>query len=71
MNRTDYYRAVLLGIVIGMVFLTGFYLFTTEDNTVTLKSNFVVVDKYKNCNVVQYSPTNAARYQYFLDCSSQ
>jgi hypothetical protein len=32
---------------------------------------FVVVDKYKNCNVVQYSPTNAARYQYFLDCSSQ
>jgi hypothetical protein len=32
---------------------------------------FAVVDKYKNCNVVQYSPTNAARYQYFLDCSSQ
>lgn len=29
---------------------------------------FAVVDKYENCNVVRYTPTNAARYSYFLDC---
>jgi hypothetical protein len=29
---------------------------------------FEVVDTYKGCDVVEYSPTNAARYYYFLDC---
>jgi len=29
---------------------------------------FQIVDAYKNCNVVQYTPTNSARYTYFLDC---
>ena len=30
---------------------------------------FAVVDRYDNrCDVVQYTPTNAARYTYFLDC---
>jgi hypothetical protein len=29
---------------------------------------FAVVDTYNQCDVVQYSPTNAARYHYFLDC---
>ena len=30
---------------------------------------FQIVDRYNNrCDVIQYSPTNAARYTYFLDC---
>jgi hypothetical protein len=29
---------------------------------------FAVVDTYRGCSVVQYTPTNAARYTYFLDC---
>ena len=29
---------------------------------------FKVVDNYKGCDVVQYSPDYAARYHYFLDC---
>jgi hypothetical protein len=29
---------------------------------------FAVVDTYRGCSVVQYTPTNAARYHYFLDC---
>jgi hypothetical protein len=33
------------------------------------EQKFAVVDRYDNrCDVVQYSPTNAARYTYFLDC---
>ena len=31
---------------------------------------FQIVDTYNNrCDIIQYSPTNAARYTYFLDCS--
>jgi hypothetical protein len=29
---------------------------------------FAVVDTYNHCDVVQYTPTNAARYSYFLHC---
>ena len=29
---------------------------------------FAVVDRYKGCDVIQYTPTNSARYTYFLDC---
>jgi len=32
---------------------------------------FEVVDKYGNCDVVRYTPTNAAKYYYFLDCPTQ
>ena len=32
------------------------------------KSNFEVVDTYKGCDVVQYTPDYSARYTYFLDC---
>jgi acyl-CoA synthetase (AMP-forming)/AMP-acid ligase II len=32
---------------------------------------FSVVDTYKGCDVVQYTPTNAARYSYFLDCTNE
>jgi hypothetical protein len=32
------------------------------------KSNFEVIDNYKGCGVVRYSPPNGANYHYFLDC---
>ena len=32
---------------------------------------FAVVDTYKGCDVVQYTPDHSARYYYFLDCSSK
>ncbi len=72
MNRLDYYRAVLLGAVIGVVFISGFYVFTTEDEPPSPPDQkFAVVDTYKGCDVVQYTPTNAARYHYFLDCTEE
>jgi hypothetical protein len=30
---------------------------------------FKVVDTYEGCDVVQYTPINAAKYSYFLHCS--
>ena len=29
---------------------------------------FMVVDRYKGCDVVRYNPDHSARYSYFLDC---
>ena len=71
MNRIDYYRAVLLGVVLGMSTLTLFYMVNTSldvKEPEAPKSNFEVVDEYKGCDVVQYNPDGSARYSYFLDC---
>ena len=32
------------------------------------EQKFEVVDTYKGCNVVRYTPDYSARYAYFLDC---
>jgi hypothetical protein len=32
------------------------------------EQKFQVVDAYEGCDVVQYSPTYASRYYYFLHC---
>jgi hypothetical protein len=70
MNRTDYYRAVLLGIVIGMAFISGFYVFTQEDEPEAPKSNFEVVDTYEGCKVVRWHYNMLAEYKYFLNCKN-
>jgi hypothetical protein len=71
MTRTDYYRVLLLGIVIGMAFITAFSVFTQEDEPeASPKSNFEVVDTYKECEVVRWTQSNFAEYKYFLHCPS-
>jgi hypothetical protein len=72
MTKLDYYRAMLLGIVIGIVFITGFYVFTQEDESApkTARSNFIVIEQYKGCDVVQWSYGMLAEYKYFLHCPS-
>jgi len=76
MNKFDYYRAVLLGVVVGMSFLTLFYLVTgmvdaehPKKQPITPKSNFEVVDKYKGCDLVRWDNGMQAEYKYFLDCN--
>ena len=76
MNRIDYYRAVLLGVVFGMVFLTGFYVFTTEDKTQPAEAaqsnpKFEVIAEYKGCDVVRMELSSLATYKYFLDCTDE
>ena len=72
MKSADYYRAVLLGVVVGMVFLTGIYVFISPvENAEALdtKGSFEVVDTYKDrCDVVRYTVPIEAKYHYFLDC---
>ena len=75
MNTADYYRAVLLGVVVGMVFLTGIYVFISPvENAEALdtKGSFEVVDTYKDrCDVVRYTDNSMSTYKYFLDCSNK
>jgi len=79
MNRIDYYRAVLLGVVIGMSTLTLFYIMFTPYNSqeaqevreqLQSKGNFTVIDTYKGCDVVQWHYGLLADYKYFLHCNN-
>jgi hypothetical protein len=79
MNRIDYYRAVLLGVVIGMSTLTLFYIMFTPYNSQEVqevqkqlqsKGNFTVIDTYKGCDLVQWHYSMLADYKYFLHCNN-
>ena len=73
MNTTDYYRAVLLGVVLGMGFLSLFYVFLSpvkNAEALDAKGSFEVVDRYQDrCDVVRYTVPIEAKYHYFLDCN--
>ena len=71
MTNTDYYRAVLLGFVIGMASLSLIVQISTREDVkpVEPKGNFEVVDTYKGCDVVRYTVPIEAKYHYFLDCT--
>ncbi len=73
MTNTEYYRTLVIGAIIGAsICILGFYMTKPEpqNHTVTPKSNFAVVDTYKDrCDIVQWSDNQMATYKYFLDCS--
>jgi hypothetical protein len=75
MNRQDYYRAVLLGVIVGMGFLSLFMVINPGEDVkepVSSKSNFEVVDRYQDrCDVVRYTDSSMATYKYFLDCKDK
>jgi hypothetical protein len=79
MNRIDYYRAVLLGVVIGMSTLTLSYIMFTPYNSQEVqevqkqsqsKGNFTAIDTYKGCDLVQWHYSMLADYKYFLHCDN-
>ena len=73
MNRQDYYRAVLLGVIVGMGVLSLFMVINPGEDVKPSPPDqkFSVVDAYKGCDVVRYTPDNSAMYTYFLDCGNQ
>jgi len=78
MRNTDYYRAVLLGVVLGMssltlIYMVGVALDVKEPEAKVEQSEpnhgtYIVVSKYKGCDVVQLSYGALADYKYFLHC---
>ena len=74
MTKFDYYRAVVLGAVVGMSFLTLFYMVNVAVDVKEpqeLKSTVEVVGKYKECDILQYSNEHLGRYQYMLYCGKE
>ena len=72
MKSADYYRAVLLGVVVGMASLSLIVMISTREDVkpVESKGSFEVVDTYKDrCDVVRYTVPIEAKYHYFLDCN--
>jgi len=61
------------GIIIFFVGLSVLLILNGAANWVESKPSpperkFEVVDTYKGCDVVRYTPDYSARYAYFLDC---
>ena len=72
MTDTEYYRTLVVGGIIGAsVCILGFYMLkpSPQNPPVTPKSNFAVVDTYKDCKVIQWTDGMQAEFKYFLDCS--
>ena len=70
MNKHDYQR-IIYGTTMGVLaLLLLLYMLKLNKSPKVLepKTNFEVVDTYKGCDVVRYSPPNGANYHYFLDC---
>jgi len=51
---------VMFGLNVGMNYI--------EAQPSPKDEKFVIVDTYKGCDVVRYTPTLSANYSYFLDC---
>ena len=76
MNSNDYYRAVLLGVIVGMASLSLLMVINPGEDVkpaeaLDTKGSFTVVDNYKGCDVVQWHYSMLAEYKYFLDCSNK
>ena len=73
MTDYEYQKTLMIGAIIGACFtLLAFYMLkpSPQNHTATPKTNFAVVDTYKDrCDVVQWTDNQMATYKYFLDCT--
>jgi hypothetical protein len=73
MTDIEYYKTLVVGAIIGAsITILAFYMLkpSPQNHTVTPKTNFAVVDTYKDrCDIVQWSDNQMATYKYFLDCT--
>jgi hypothetical protein len=69
MTNFEYYKTLAIGVIIGAsTVILAFYMVKPEPQPDAPKSNFEVVDTYKNCDVVRWTQSNFAEYKWFLDC---
>ena len=71
MTDFEYHKTLVIGVIIGASFtILAFYMLKPQNPPVTPKSNFAVVDTYKDrCDVVQWTDGMQAEFKYFLDCT--
>ena len=69
MTNFEYYKTLTIGVIIGAsTVILAFYMFKPEPQPDAPKSNFKVMDTYKNCDVIRWTQSNFAEYKYFLHC---
>ena len=75
MTDYEHQKTLLIGAIIGCCFtILAFYMMkpSSQNHTVTSKTNFAVVDTYKGrCDIVQWTDGSLATYKYFLDCKDK
>jgi hypothetical protein len=74
--KENYYSAALLGVVLGISLFSFFYIVRTSMNVkpveaIPPKPIVEVVGTYKDCEIIQYTNENLARYSYMLYCENQ
>ena len=70
MTDFEYHKTLVIGVIIGAsITILAFYMLKPENPPVTPKTNFEVVDTYKDCKVIQWTDGMQAEFKYFLDCS--
>jgi hypothetical protein len=74
MNSNDNFRAVLLGVIVGMAFLSLFMVINPGEDVKPVEPDqkFEVVDRYQDrCDVVRWTNNQLAEYKYFLVCKDK
>jgi hypothetical protein len=63
-------KEFLIGSAVAIITITVIVtsLFFTLNSSPPEDQRFMIVDEYKGCDVIQYSPSSTATYKYFLDC---
>ena len=66
---TDEFRNGV-ALTLGVVGIAMLIIVALSNNTPINESSFEVVDRYKECDVVRYTPHQVAEYKYFLYCEN-
>ena len=72
MTDYEYQKTLMIGAIIGACFtLLAFYMLkpSSQNHTVTPKTNFAVVDTYMGCDIIKRENKSVFESQYFMDCS--
>ena len=59
-----------VALTLGIVGIAMLIIVALSNNTPINEASFEVVDKYKECDVVRYTPQQTATYKYFLYCEN-
>ena len=72
MTDYEYQKTLMIGVIIGACFtLLAFYMLkpSSQNHTVTPKTNFAVVDTYMGCDIIKRENKSVFESQYFMDCT--
>jgi hypothetical protein len=64
----EFMRGVAFTIGLAGIVILGFAILSGGEDVPINKSSVEVVDKYKECDIIRYTPHQVSEYKYFLYC---